>query len=454
MVPARVKRLGVAVSGGADSIALMHLLLPVCKALDITPVILHLNHGLREQSKEEAVFVKGLAHSYNTDFTSRSLDLKNRPRDNRSLEMAARDARIRFYMDCGQDLSLDAIATGHHADDLSENLLLRLARGSGIDGLSGMRPSTTLKPISEENFEIRILRPLLNIAATALREWLAARNFKWHEDLSNLDTSIPRNNIRHVIIPFLRDNLSEEIDSRLCQSIATLREDEALLNEIAQEKLEAIQYNRAILVSALLQLPLSIQRRALRLWLFEHDNAAAAGFRRVNDLLARCADTEGKWSVQLNLETLAQFDGELLNIYKPRKIEILPESELRTGATILWGDFEIKVELSQGIEAGSQGVNIYPASCSLSAEELEGKTLIVRQRREGDRIAPTGFHGSKKIKDVLMDAKVPRHDRDTTPIITCDDEVLWIPGYRISRAYAVASDTARSIRITVFRIPT
>lgn len=452
LVPERVQRLGVAVSGGADSIALLHLLLPLCSALEITVFILHLNHGLRKESQAEAAFVEQLAQSYKTDFTSRSLDLKNRPQDNRSMEMAARDERIRFYTDCADALALDAIATGHHADDLCENLLLRLARGSGIAGLSGMRPSTALKSESEANSEIRIVRPLLNIASTALRAWLTMRNFKWHEDLSNLDRSIPRNNIRHTIMPLLRANLSQEIDVRLCQSIATLREDESLLNEIARERLAAVQYNRAILVSALLQQPLSIQRRALRLWLFDHKLPTQAGFQRVNDLLVRCAETGIEWSVQLDRETLIRFDGEFLSIDKPRRAAVLPESELRVNATTPWGDFEIKVERSHGIEAESQGINIYPASCSLSAEKLQGETLIVRQRREGDRIAPTGLQGSKKIKDVLIDAKIPRYERDTMPIITCADKVLWIPGYRISRDYAVATKTAQSIQITVSRM--
>ncbi len=452
IVQTGIKRLGIAVSGGADSTALMHLLLPLCKKLNMTPFILHLNHGLREESEEESEFVEELAHSYNTQFTSRTLDLKNRPKDNKSMEMAARDERIRFYMDCMQELSLDAIATGHHADDVSETLLLRLARGSGIAGLSGMRPITTLKPVGKENFEIRIFRPLLNIAPCALREWLESRDLKWHDDLSNLDTSIPRNNIRHVIMPFLRKNLNQEIDSRLCHSAATLREDEALLNEIAKEKLETIKYNRAILVAALLQLPVSIQRRTMRLWLFEHKLGSATGFQTVNDLLARCADTGGKWTVQLNKEVLAQFDGELLDVYNPTTSEILPEYELTPDETILWGDFDIKIERSHGIKAKSQGVGIYPTSCSLDAEKLKGRTLTVRQRKEGDRITPTGLKGSKKIKDILVDAKVPRHERDAMPVITCEDEVLWIPGYRISRTYAVSSNTAQSLQISISRI--
>lgn len=449
LVPAKIKRLGLAVSGGADSVALFHLMLPLCREMDITPVVLHLNHGLRAESEEEAVFVEELASSHHIQYAFKTLDLINRPKENKSLEMAARDERILFYADCMETFSLNAIATGHHADDVCETLLLRIARGAGIAGLAGMRPVSSLKPEGNYSCEIKVVRPLLQIAPCALREWLKKRDLLWHDDLSNLDTSIPRNNVRHNIIPFLRKNLNPDIESRLCHSAATLREDEEVLNGIAEEKLNSISYNGAILVAALMQLSLAIRRRALRLWLFQHSLAEAAGFQTVNDLLARCNGTDTEWTVQLTKKVLAKFDGELLDIYNPTTSEILPEFELVTDGTFLWGDFDIKIERSHGIEAKSQGVGIYPSSCSLDAGKLKGKTILVRQRREGDRISPTGLKGSKKVKDILIDAKVPRHERDAMPIITCGDEILWIPGYRISKKYALSSDTAKSIHITV-----
>ncbi|MFO7937015.1 MAG: tRNA lysidine(34) synthetase TilS [Kiritimatiellia bacterium] len=451
ILPADVSCLGLAVSGGSDSTALLHLMVPLCKKAHITPVIIHLNHGLRDASDEEAEFVEKLAKSYKISFFGKTLDMINRPKENKSLEMAAREERIRFYMNCMQEYSLDGIATGHHAHDVGETLLLRLARGSGIAGLSGMRPVTTLKPAGENTSDVPVFRPLLNITPDALRGWLELHDAEWRNDLSNLDTKIPRNNVRHTVMPFLRENFKADIDSRLCHSAATLREDEDFLNEIAKKKLAAVKYNQAIFTAPLLQLPLSIQRRVIRLWLFEHDLVTAAGFQTVSDLLARCGESEGRWTVQLNKDILAQFDGELLSIYNPAVSEVLPEYELTPGETILWGDFDIRIENSHGIAAESQGVGVYPASCSLDAIKLRNKTLTVRQRRKGDRIYPTGMKGSKKIKNILIDAKVARHDRDGMPMITCDDEVLWIPGYRISKNYAVESVNAPSVHITVSR---
>jgi len=447
----KIRRLGIAVSGGADSIALFHLLLPLCKELKVTPVVIHLNHGLRAESEEEARFVTGLAKSNELLLATETIDLKNREPGNQSLEMAARNARLQFYGDCVESCQLDAIATGHHANDLCETLLMRLARGSGISGLSGMRPVTVLNVGDQRKCCVTVIRPLLHIASSTLREWLKNRDLQWHDDLSNLDTTIPRNNVRYTVMPFLRENLSPDIDARLCHSAATLREDEALLSEMAGEKLSAVKYDNSLMVPALLKQPLAIQRRILRLWFFEQDLAAAAGFRSISELLTQCGSPDLKWRLQLAENVIAKFDHNLLTLVNQEVTEMLPDIEIQPGETLLWGSFDIKAELSTGIEAESQGVGVFPTACSLDAEKLQGKKLILRQRRDGDRINPTGLQGSKKVKDIFIDAKIPLEERDSIPLITCGDEVLWIPGYRISRDYALTSKNGQAIHITVTR---
>lgn len=449
IVSAEIKKLGIAVSGGADSVALFHLLLPICAELDISPLVLHLNHGLREASAEEAEFVKGLAASHNIEFASKTLDLKNRPQNNQSLEMAARQERICFYGQTAKAYALDAIATGHHADDLCETLLLRLFRGAGMAGLCGMRPLSRLKSESPHNLEITTVRPLLHVSSKTLRAWLREQNFKWREDLSNLDTCIPRNNLRHNIIPFLRDNLDRKISARLALSAETLRADEALLNQIAAEKLNELRYNESLLASMLLRQPLSIQRRALRLWLFEQKLSECSGFSVISELINLC---ENGGKTQILKDIIVQREDELLSVIRGKPFRELPNVELVPGSSIMWGDFKITTHLSTGINAVSAGVAVFPATCSLSAKKLNNRSIIVRQRKAGDRIKPTGFKGSKKIKDVLIDAQIPQDQRSSIPIVTCDEDVLWIPGYRISRNYAVDSERAKSINITVTRV--
>lgn len=184
--------------------------------LDFKAVVLHVDHGLRSDSAEDARFVKELAADFNLPFHALSTHVVRRPRE--SLEMAARRVRLAFFAKMMQKLRLDAIATGHHADDVAETFILRLARGSGPDGLAG------LKQISHVD-GITFIRPLLNVRDHDLRNFLERRGVSWREDSTNADTSIPRNRVRHVILPFLRTNLDAHITEHLCKSAAILRGD-------------------------------------------------------------------------------------------------------------------------------------------------------------------------------------------------------------------------------------
>ncbi len=210
------RRIGLAVSGGADSVALLALMADLQATHGFDAVVLHVDHGLRPDSADDARFVESLAASFGLPF--HALRTRVRRRRGESLEMAARRVRLAFFARMTTALGLDAIATGHHADDVAETFLLRLARGSGPDGLAG------LKPVSHVD-GVTFIRPLLNVRDADLRKFLAERGMAWREDSTNADTSIPRNNVRHVILPFLRERLDPRITEHICKSAAILRGD-------------------------------------------------------------------------------------------------------------------------------------------------------------------------------------------------------------------------------------
>ena len=213
---ARRRKIGLAVSGGADSVALLALMAGLRSEHGFDAVVLHVDHGLRPDSGDDARFVESLAASLGLPF--HALRTRVRRRRGESLEMAARRVRLAFFARMTTTLGLDAIATGHHADDVAETFLLRLARGSGPDGLAG------LKPVSHVD-GITFIRPLLNVRDADLRRFLAERGLPWREDSTNADTSIPRNNVRHVILPFLRERLDPRITEHICKVAAILRGD-------------------------------------------------------------------------------------------------------------------------------------------------------------------------------------------------------------------------------------
>jgi len=197
-------RIGLAVSGGSDSVALAFLLTKGGKKRNAESrfVILHVDHGLRRESKEEYRFVRALAKRLGIPF--RSTHAKVVRRAGESLEMAARRVRLAFFEKCTKTLKLDAIATGHHMDDVAETFLMKLRRAS----LCGLKETS-------EVGGIRFVRPLLGCRDAELKAYLVKFGETWREDASNDDTSIERNKVRHEVIPFLEKTLDAHLVEHL-----------------------------------------------------------------------------------------------------------------------------------------------------------------------------------------------------------------------------------------------
>ncbi len=206
-------RIGLAVSGGSDSVALAFLLTKGGKKKNAAErfVVLHVDHGLRKESKEEYRFVKALAKRLGIPFRGTHAKVVKAPGE--SLEMAARNARLAFFGKCMKSLKLDAIATGHHMDDVAETFLMRIRRVSGPVGLAGIKEKS-------EVGSIRFVRPLLGCRDSELKDYLRKYREEWREDASNDDVTIERNRVRHEVIPFLEKTL----DPNLVEHIAKITE--------------------------------------------------------------------------------------------------------------------------------------------------------------------------------------------------------------------------------------
>jgi tRNA(Ile)-lysidine synthase len=208
-------RIGLAVSGGADSVALAFLLTKGGRKKNAAArfVILHVDHGLRPESKAEYRFVRALARRLAIPFRGTHAVVDRRPGE--SLEMAARRVRLEFFDKCRRTLKLDAIATGHHMDDVAETFLMRIRRASGPCGLAG------IKEVSQVG-AIRFVRPLLGCRDAELKRYLTKYGETWCEDATNGDVTIERNKVRHTVIPFLEKtldpNLVEHI-ARICRHL-------------------------------------------------------------------------------------------------------------------------------------------------------------------------------------------------------------------------------------------
>ncbi len=210
-------RIGLAVSGGSDSVALAFLLTKGGKKKNAAErfVVLHVDHGLRKESKEEYRFVKALAKRLGIPFRGTHAKVVKAPGE--SLEMAARNARLAFFGKCMKSLKLDAIATGHHMDDVAETFLMRIRRVSGPVGLAGIKEKS-------EVGSIRFVRPLLGCRDSELKDYLRKYREEWREDASNDDVSIERNRVRHEVIPFLEKTLDPNLVEHIAKITGFLRD--------------------------------------------------------------------------------------------------------------------------------------------------------------------------------------------------------------------------------------
>lgn len=435
-----VRRLGLAVSGGADSTALLHLLLPFCRDADIDVTVLHFDHGLRAESGDDRRFVQALATAADLPYISGSSTVAIQAEDG-SLEMAARKARLAFLMSCAADARLDAVATGHQADDVAETVLLRLARGAGASGLAGLRPLSRHPPAPI------LIRPLLSVSGAALRGWLRQRNLDWREDGSNFDAAIPRNFVRHELLPTLEKKWCPHLRTSLCQSAAVLREDDAFLESLATQARADMESDDALPIPDLQRQPEALQRRILRQWLFDHGLSEAAGFAAVSALLDR--SLAGDWQAHLPGGSLASCRSGRLRIETETTTPPYEEKEIRVPGTTPWGDLVIEAEPGTGVRTQANGIGRYPAACSLALRALAEKPLRVRSRRPGDRFAPTGLSGSKKLQDLFIDEKVPEAERDGIPIIFSGDVLAWVPGHRIGRAFALSAPDEPCVHLNI-----
>jgi tRNA(Ile)-lysidine synthase len=211
-------RVGLAVSGGADSVALAFLMTKGGKKKNASKrfVILHVDHGLRKESKEEYRFVKALAKRLNIPF--KGIHAKVEKRRGESIEMAARRVRLQFFTKATKLLKLDAIATGHHMDDVAETFLMRIKRASGPQGLAGIKEKSTVGTI-------KFVRPLLGCRRFELKAYLEKYGEPWREDASNGDTTIERNNVRHLVIPYLEKYLDKNLIEHIAKITRILSHD-------------------------------------------------------------------------------------------------------------------------------------------------------------------------------------------------------------------------------------
>ena len=438
-------RILAAVSGGPDSTALLHLLHRLAARWPFTLAVAHFDHGLRgAASQADAVWVEGLAQTLGLDCHLGRGDVRGYQQDRKvSCQVAARDLRHRFLRETQEKHGYDKIALGHTADDQLELFFLRLLRGTGPEGLKGMRPQ-----------ERGLIRPLLATGKAALLAWLAGEGLAYCQDASNLDHRYRRNQIRLDLIPRLL-----AYNPRLAAAVARLQgllqEQEDYLARETQRAFDAVQLPRetagfGLSRSGLLTHHPALQKRLLL------QACTVAG-------VARARLTQRHLSALLHLAQRPQTSGA---VSLPGGWQVL-----RSGDELLWlppapsapdAPLGLEVVLTPP-EAGTctflhwtfawetfsrpDGPRPGPATVWLDPDRLQFP-LKLRTWLPGDRLPPLGLTGTKKLQDLFVDAKIPRAKRPFIPILTSGNDIVWVVGVRQAETGKVTTQTRRILQIT------
>lgn len=443
----------VAVSGGPDSVALLRIMYEI--SLNKTPLNLvcaHVNHGFREESREEAEFVRSLAGELGLPFELGEFDIPAITKQSGlGPEGAAREKRYAFLIETAQRYGARSVALAHHADDQAETVLMRLLRGSGPSGLAGMRWKRTEK-------KVELIRPFLRINKTALIRLCQSEGFTYAEDASNQQTHYKRNAVRLDLLPSL-----EKYNPRVKQSLLQLSEiigaeDDYMeattakcFEELVLDERGKYTFKRA----AFAAIPSALQRRLIKLILnYLSADTSFLDFSKIEAVRrGTLQEAPTVWSLNLGggLTCMREYDTILFSS-KP------PQQQLSYTYRLSLPDPPLKLEEIGKVMTmtvlGKEGFAVQEEDSGRKSAWFDLDQLVlpltVRSRLPGDTIRVMGLNGSKKVKDIYIDDKIPSSERSVIPLV-CDGlgNIVWIPGVRRSMHAAVGRQTASVLLLSL-----
>ena len=475
-------RVVVALSGGPDSVALLHIVRELETAGDLKVVgIAHFNHRLRGNASDlDEQFCRDIAAAMGIPAEVGAADVRGVAKSQKqSIEDAGRRLRYAFFESSTARLGADAVAVGHSRDDQAETFLLRLLRGAGTRGLGAIRPKNG-----------KVIRPLIDVPRAELRQYAAERGLSFREDETNADLSVPRNRIRHELLPYLEREFSPTIVTILARESALAREDDERLQQEAIETAASIvltdtpassvhrsigpSADRHVLVDVerLRSLPPAIASRVARIALSGLAGDRFVGFEHIHRFLDFVQSGSKGAAVSLpRQQAVHRGDWVLLRPEPERERAakggglVSPTPTQARGAKVGEGGPQSPVPLSipgEAVLAGQgwavsadlaegAGTPTGTNGMAVLVKGLEGP-LAVRTRKPGDRFQPPGLGGrSRKLQDYLVDRKVPRSARDLLPLVVDrDDRIVWIVGHAVAEGLR-ASEPSSGVILLIAR---
>jgi tRNA(Ile)-lysidine synthase len=440
-------RILIGVSGGPDSLALLHSLKTLKEEYNLYLHIAHLDHMIRgEESIKDAKFIERLAREWNIPITIKSYDVKAYQKEKGlSLEDAARQVRYRFFFGLIEKFNINKVAVGHNANDQAETVLMKFLRGAGLKGLSGIYPK-----------QGKIVRPLIEISREEIEGYCKEHNLNPRIDKSNLETIYLRNKVRLNLIPLLVEEYNNNLVSTLNKTADLLREEEIFLGEYTIENLAQLTINKnngKLILNAekLLELNLAIQRRVIREGIKFLKGSYQDIYYDHIDLvldLIKNSETGSRLDLPQGIIVKLNYEEIIFTTEDIDNINYFKHRLLLGSKKIPQVDLEVKTKIVEKTYPWKKTLNDPNIAC-LDFSKI-GKEFYLRQREDGDRFYPLGMKGSKKVKDFLIDEKIPINKRDKVPIFTTlDGDIFWVGGLRVDDRFKITDETEKILIIEI-----
>ena len=429
------ERVIAGVSGGADSVCLLFLLLEWAKNTPLEIAVVHVNHGIRPEAGEDAAYVRRLCEAYKLPFYLTEADVHKRAEEEKcSEEDAGRKTRYEAFSHAAKEFGATKIAVAHNCNDRSETMLFHLFRGSGIKGLSSIQPV-------REN----IIRPILCLERQEIEDYLEAAGISYCQDATNATDDYTRNRIRHHILPYAQEHIVQGCVSHMAQTAEMLSETEDFLEQQTAFALEGCLLNKAagqyeFSVEKFLEYHPLLQKRILHGTLKNlspmHKDISRVHIMDLLDLFTG----EGNRRVNLPFGILGKREYEKVFVGIVEKTKKEQEEDL---------ELQLSILNVRDIDKNTQELPQNQYTKWFDYDKIKG-CLELRTRKAGDYLTISDGAGKvkhKSLKDYMINEKIPKDIRETIPLVAEENHVLWAVGYRISEYYKISENTKRILQV-------